>query len=446
MESERWHDCYSVSRKDLFTQESNRHPAKMAVGLCFRIFEHGERMGYWKKGDLILDPMAGIGTTLICGAWLGYRVLGIELEQHFVDLAWGNIVASAERLCRDGINGCGKYFLPTKRVPPFGIIGADARDLQKVLCDATITSPSYADQELTGEGHFRSAREPNQAPARENPHEGYAAVVSSPPYGDAAVPSSVPFSIRVLAREGRWDEAMAEMKKWDEAQIASGAIRAHRTETSLRQHIERALEADAGNYGARAPQALVPSEAEGVVSSPPYMMPEGGGKGIASIGHYLDPDLAKRQYVPEQFSRDGAQIGNLRDPDGDINRLLDDSLESFTREGSETYLEAMWEVYRQVHAVLKPGGVVCLVTKNPVRGGKLRRLDLDTIQLMEAAGFCFLERQMAMLASEHGTQLALDGSETTKRVERKSFFKRLFEKKYPHLAVDHEDVLWFRKV
>lgn len=46
-----WLGCYNGTRADLFTAESNAHPAKMAVGLCYRIFEYGRERGYW-KGDL----------------------------------------------------------------------------------------------------------------------------------------------------------------------------------------------------------------------------------------------------------------------------------------------------------------------------------------------------------------------------------------------------------
>ena len=76
-----WTGCYG-NRGDLFTKVSYRHPAKMGVALTYRIFEHGARRGYWQPGDLILDPMGGIGTTAIVGASLGYRVAMIELERH----------------------------------------------------------------------------------------------------------------------------------------------------------------------------------------------------------------------------------------------------------------------------------------------------------------------------------------------------------------------------
>ena len=39
---------------------------------------------YSKPGDLVLDPMAGTGVTMLA-ALMGRNVVCVELEQHFVD-------------------------------------------------------------------------------------------------------------------------------------------------------------------------------------------------------------------------------------------------------------------------------------------------------------------------------------------------------------------------
>jgi len=518
--TEQWFRCYDTPRNGLFTRESNRHPAKMAVGLCFRILEHGEERGYWKKGDLILDPMCGIGTTLVCAARRGYNAVGVELEQHFFDLAVANIKhavtdgrAVIEIHCGDA-RQLPQLLAGTERaggdsdLPPFfnapsggginikgyGPDGADKvgeRTYSTRTVSGALTSPPYTDAQVTGSGHFRSSREPNAADAASNPREGYDAALCSPPYGDAALPSGVPFSIRVLAREGKWDEAMAEMEKWDAQQIESGAMRSQRSPEGRRKRLELAISQMEGNYASRA---------SAVVSSPPYLMTEGGAKGIAVNGHTDDPALADRQYKPENHGTAPAQIGNLRDPRGDIDAVLtsppweiggcvpvlgkdvekaarlryESQLRAraegrFTngltyevilrqmqeasrnetyghapgqigRERGETYCSAMLQVYRGMWQVLRESAVVALVTKNPVKDGELRRLDLDTIRLMEAAGFRLLEHHHAMLAEEKFPLFP----GTAKR-ERKSFFKRLYESR-GGIRVDWEDVLFFRRV
>lgn len=152
-----------------------------------------------------------------------------------------------------------------------------------------------------------------------------------------------------------------------------------------------------------------------------------------------NPDLSK-QFHP--YTNESPATWHTQRDRTNIGNLMDEA----HRDGRETYLSAMLAVYHELHAVLKPGGAVCLVTKNPVKAGKIRRLDEDTIRLMEAAGFTLLERKMAMLTEELGEQMTLDGGSKKIRRERKSFFKRLFERRRPDLAVDHEDVMFFRKV
>lgn len=300
-----WRECYDVTRAELFTRESNRHPAKMAVGLCFKIFQHGQARGYWKPGDCILDPMAGIFTTGVCGAVLGYRVLGVELEPHFIELAEGNIEFSRSKWHPKG---------------DAVIVRGDARNLTGTVSGA-VSSPPYADAQITGAGHLR------------DPSGDIDAVLSSPPYAN---------QMSTERQRGRGPTAHALI-------------------------IEKKIEHNC-------------------------------------------------------YGKSDGQIGNAND---------------------ETYLSAMFQVYSELHRVLRRGGVVALVTKNPVKNKQIRRLDLDTITLMERAGFSLIERFRAMLTREtqHGH---LFGGETIQRTERKSFFKRLYERKNPGLRVDWEDVLIFR--
>lgn len=64
-------------RRLWFTPEAFQHPAKTNLLLTLDLIEHVSQ-----PGELILDPMAGTGTTL-AAARLGRRVVGIELEGPF---------------------------------------------------------------------------------------------------------------------------------------------------------------------------------------------------------------------------------------------------------------------------------------------------------------------------------------------------------------------------
>ena len=98
--------------------KSITHPAKMSLHLCREIIKR-----YSEKGDLILDCMAGIGSTLIEGMILGRRCLGIEYEQKFVDLAQKNIDLTVRKM------GFMKDFGSSV------ILKGDSRELSKVLAN-----------------------------------------------------------------------------------------------------------------------------------------------------------------------------------------------------------------------------------------------------------------------------------------------------------------------
>jgi modification methylase len=46
---------------------------------------------YSNPGDLVLDPMCGIGTTLVEAIHAGRRAVGVELEPRWAKLARANI-------------------------------------------------------------------------------------------------------------------------------------------------------------------------------------------------------------------------------------------------------------------------------------------------------------------------------------------------------------------
>src|SRR5579875_681196 len=62
------------------------HPGKMLPELARRIVTE-----YSKPGDLVVDPLAGIGTTLAEAALLDRRAVGVELEARWVALATENL-------------------------------------------------------------------------------------------------------------------------------------------------------------------------------------------------------------------------------------------------------------------------------------------------------------------------------------------------------------------
>ena len=105
------------------------HPGKMLPELARRII--GE---YSTPGQLVVDPLAGIGTTVVEAALLDRQAIGVELEARWVTLAEENL----------------DHMLDQGRRPLAQVRRGDARRLPALLSDVAgmvdliVTSPPYA--------------------------------------------------------------------------------------------------------------------------------------------------------------------------------------------------------------------------------------------------------------------------------------------------------------
>jgi len=76
---------YSISIWDIVKTSDEmkfKHPAMFPVELCRRLIQI-----YTKKGDLVIDPFVGSGSTLVACKELGRRGIGIDINEKFVKLA-----------------------------------------------------------------------------------------------------------------------------------------------------------------------------------------------------------------------------------------------------------------------------------------------------------------------------------------------------------------------
>jgi tRNA1(Val) A37 N6-methylase TrmN6 len=119
----------AAQRKGRFVPESTAHPAKMLPAVAAHAIAH-----YTRPGDVVLDPMCGIGTTLVEAIDAGRRAVGIEYEPHWVTIAQANLdLARARGHDHDG-----------------RVIRGDARQLDTLLPQEyagqvalVVTSPPY---------------------------------------------------------------------------------------------------------------------------------------------------------------------------------------------------------------------------------------------------------------------------------------------------------------
>jgi len=121
---------HSISIWDIVkTPEENklRHPAMFPVELCKRLIEI-----YTRKGDVVLDPFMGSGSTMIAAKELDRRGIGLDVNPKYVRLA-------KRRLSQQKLLG--------EHVPESEIHCLDAARLLEVVdsgsVDLVITSPPY---------------------------------------------------------------------------------------------------------------------------------------------------------------------------------------------------------------------------------------------------------------------------------------------------------------
>ena len=110
----------------------------------------------------------------------------------------------------------------------------------------------------------------------------------------------------------------------------------------------------------------------------------------------------------------------------------------------DTFWAAAKTILEQTFQVLRPGGHAIWVTKRYVRDGKIVDFSADWVRLCESVGFELLHWHKAMLVEHHGEQHDLFSEPKKISTERKSFFRRLAEKKNSP-RIDWEDVLCMRK-
>lgn len=81
-----------AQRADRYLPESIAHPGRMLPELARRAVQ-----SYSAPGDLVLDPMCGIGTTLVEAIELERDAVGVELDAHWASVAASNVVRARGR-------------------------------------------------------------------------------------------------------------------------------------------------------------------------------------------------------------------------------------------------------------------------------------------------------------------------------------------------------------
>lgn len=534
MKLETWQHCYDDSWKGLITNDAFAHPAKMARGLVRRIFDELVAMGALRKGDTVLDPFGGVGTTGIEAASRGVQAYLVELENRFVNFAEDNFVLHE------------KGWALTNKPRPIMLQG-DSRKLREVLVkafvDCLVSSPPYAESQVAKsssgvnlEKQFETYRASGGGAsfesfcATQKKHSGeygstdgqlsqmpqgkIDSVLSSPPYNlpmsqdhngsRGGERGTTPSEKGAFVKYGSTAGQLEGMPMGDvDAVVSSPPFLATEggcnprmggtiDEAMMKRHNATANE----RYGMTTGQLgnMPQGSVAAVVSSPPYSSNTVHGQSGINLEKFKEPNRvgvnshAVGQSQMENYGQAGGQLGAM--PAGEVDAVVSSppyagdsgksdstgheraerrALENGYKQGlgcfktsesygktegqlgskdSETFWEAARDIVLECHAVLKPGGVAVWVVKDFVRNKKRVRFSDDWIKLCEACGFKLIRHAHAMLVKEMRVN-DLFGGETVKRVERKSFFRRLHEQKLPagdERRIDHEDIVFFKKI
>lgn len=108
-------------------RDKNLHPATFPISLARRIIEQ-----FSHKGELVLDPFVGSGTTLVAANDSGRNAVGFDLHDAYI------------KLCEQRIDAAGRLLQNTLQVA----VQDDARHIPMYLTPETValiwTSPPYA--------------------------------------------------------------------------------------------------------------------------------------------------------------------------------------------------------------------------------------------------------------------------------------------------------------
>lgn len=486
-----WKGCYRKGWNGTLVPEAFAHPAKVSFGLAEKIYQHLFEQGWLAAGDTVIDPFGGIAGCGFHAALKGCQWIGCELEERFVRLGNANIQ---------------KWRTEYGMLPGYGsitLVQGDSRELVRVVttAQAAVSSPPYADTELTYKknGILEDGQQKYERPCMKGTEQNYGstpgqlgamkagdfdAAISSPPYADGCahtggdtptssehiqggslhgvgidgVVSSPPYSEARIGQEsgqehcGRGDQygpstGQLGAMKADGFEAAVSSPPFGTGETRDRAPLQDGWVTDCMKRSyTQDNQGETPGNlAHMSMSSPPFEAVEGA----HSAKKYADPEK-----VAEDIARkyqDGTFKGHAASKEAILRSLQSANEQEYGstpgnigNDSGDNFWQAARTIVEQTYLALRPGGHACWIVKSFVKDKQIVPFPDQWRQLCEAVGFVTLHEHHAWLVEEKGTQFTLDGEAITKRTERKSFFRRLAEKKGSP-RIDYEIVFCMEK-
>ena len=337
-----WYGCYKTSSKPWLVPEAFSHPAKMSIGLCQRIFEFMEDKGMIHRGDVIVDPFGGIGTTALVGATKGYQVICVELEERFIRMSnkyecpgiskeewlrWFNRFGKNIALCpscQGKLQGAyeGNGVIPSKSAHLFVgnvekhrelwerlnkpipiVIQGDSRKLSEILgrADAAVMSPPYL---ATRGGEKGIIRDGYNGKLEKAAHRVGDRTYRKGEFSENSIDSLEEGSISAVLTSPPWQETGVADHKGQTDALKGG---------KLKDGGDGFLSKEYGNSPGQISSLKDPG-IEAVITSPPYAESPTSSQ---NVGNTIKKNWGKgRSLVDDKESNYGAtsgQIGSLKD-------------------------------------------------------------------------------------------------------------------------------------
>jgi DNA modification methylase len=420
--------------REFMGADSIHHPAKMNTNLLEWLI-----LNLTKKGETILDPFGGTGSTGVVSALHGRNAINVELEPNF----YAMMEEARKKVEKHGSLG--------QKGTIKNILG-DSRNLSQMdlTADLVLTSPPYSEGLGHDSGDKASAehkerlemqrRYTRQMRSKDNiaelKHGSIDAVITSPPYEASVSDNKEGTGAGANEKKyGRWKKGTAKKQSytqhdepckvdavitsppyvpddqrriWHISHKEADEKRGYKTMNGYREYYsqdEKNIE-NPNKYG----------KIDTVITSPPYS--ESMTK--KRKGYTIFPQLAKTREMPQDTKDEN--IANLSH--GNVDAVItsppyESSLEGgskHTKGGianrdpalaqtgtyavggksstnnignlkKETYLEAMLKVYTEIFKVLKPGGKAIVVVKPFIRDRKAVDLPWHSHLLLSRCGF-----------------------------------------------------------
>lgn len=464
-----WWGLYSAGWGKRLVPEAYQHPAKGSYGLAERIYQYAFERGWITESMVVLDPFGGIGGFCLHAMMAGCYWVGVELEQPFCDTGLGCDCTGISKADWVRFQGRwekaryleGRYWCPRCLADAKRVLDAPP---QASLFDVPAPTTSYVRNSRripeTGPHHYKG----NIETWRELGMPGTAIMLQ----GDSRKLREIVGRVGAIVSSPPWQTQLASHDNFSAPNDTRGW-----------------MNTDWNAYGTNPSNLgnMPAGDVDAVIASPPHQDTLKGGEGPGARYDFVthSPGNAIKQTCLPDYGANSANLGNL--PAGGFDAVVssspwEDSVQkgrqpsdklvfgnarygykdrvtemitdygdtegNIGNETGDTFWSAAKTILAETFAVLKPDGVAIWVCKRFVRNKQMVQFPEQWAQLCESVGFERLEWIRAWLVEDRGAQWTLENGLETRTVERKSFFRRLAEKKGSP-RIDWEDVIVMRK-